>query len=60
MTSLGSLNVVYNDLDEAEVGFGTLNFVNAGFLAAAIYPDARTFVEKPASRNIFILIFTLI
>jgi hypothetical protein len=45
---------------KTEVRYGTLNFFNAGFVAASMDLDARKFVEKPASRSIFLPFFTLI
>jgi hypothetical protein len=43
-----------------EVCPDTLNFDIAGFDAAAMDLDTRIFAEKPASRSIYLQIFTLI
>jgi MFS-type transporter involved in bile tolerance (Atg22 family) len=45
---------------ETEVRSDTLNFAIAGFVTAAMDPYVRTFAEKPASRNTYLPIFTLI
>jgi hypothetical protein len=45
---------------QTEVRSDTLNFTKAGFVAAAMNMNTRIFSEKPASRSIYLRIFTLI